>query len=69
MKKIVIYKDEWIDNPAFPDGRQSRVRTTLRAITPSGLFQGYYANGTLNDSEVRNLARYLEPSFTGYSIA
>lgn len=68
MKKIVIFCDEWVPSPTHPD-RQTKRRSILRSITPNATWQGYYKNGTLNDAEVKSLARILEPTFTGYYAA
>jgi hypothetical protein len=57
MRKIVIYKEV------------EGVKEILRSIQPSLNWQGYARNGSINDSEARNLARALEPSFTGYFLA
>ena len=62
MKKIVIYKD--VENV---NGKKER--HILRAIQPSYNWQGYTKNkNSMIDSEVRNLARALEPSFTGFYV-
>lgn len=61
MRKIVIFQDVEVDG--------KKVRNTLRAIQPTMEWQGYAKNGSTIDSEVRNLARYLEPKFTGYYLA
>jgi hypothetical protein len=61
MKKIVIFRD------SFATGK--RVRTILRAVRPDPTFVGYYKNGSLNDQEVKKLASYLEPGYSGYYIA
>jgi len=61
MKRIVIYRDSEV--------KGKRVRTVLRAIRPGSTWQGYSKNGSIIDSEVRNLARVLEPSFTGFYVA
>lgn len=61
MKKIVIFRDVEVNG--------KKTRQTLRAIQPSNMWQGFAKNGNTIDSEVRNLARYLEPSFTGYYTA
>jgi hypothetical protein len=61
MKKIVFFKDVEVNG--------KKVRKTLRAIQPSYMWQGYTKGGTIIDSEVKSLGRYLEPSFTGYYTA
>lgn len=61
MKKIVIYQDREVDG--------KKVRTILRSISPSPSWQGYSRSGTVIDSEARDLARTLEPSFTGFFIS
>ena len=63
MKKIVIYKD--VENV---NGKKEC--HILRSIQPSYEWQGYAKNkNSMIDSEVRNLARALEPSFTGFYVA
>lgn len=57
MKKIVIFKDEMIGN--------KKVRTTLRSITPGFEWQGYTKTGQVIDSEMKKLAKALEPGMTG----
>jgi hypothetical protein len=61
MKKISIYQDKEVEG--------KKVRQVLRIISPSFAWQGYAKNGSTIDSEVRNLARALEPRFTGYYVS
>jgi|APCry1669189665_1035243.scaffolds.fasta_scaffold00375_8 glucose-6-phosphate isomerase len=61
MKKIVIFKDHEVDG--------KKVRSILRAIKPSSLFIGFSKSGSPIDSEIKKLASYLEPAFTGYYTA
>lgn len=61
MKKIVIYQDREVNG--------KRVRFTLRSISPTEQWQGYTRGGSVIDSEAKNLAKYLEPSCSGYFIA
>ena len=63
MKKIVIFKDVVT---FLANGRQTKTRVVLRAITPGPTFCGFTKNGALIDAEVRKLCSYLEPKFTGY---
>ena len=59
MRKIVIFRKE----EGIPD------KIVLRAITPSAAWQGYTKAGAVIESEAKNLAQALEPSFTGYYLA
>lgn len=59
MRKIVIFRKE--------EGNPNKI--VLRSITPSPLWQGYTKAGAVIESEAKNLARALEPSFTGYYLA
>lgn len=59
MRKIVIFKKV--------EGNPNKI--ILRSITPSSLWQGYTKGGTVIEFEAKNLARALEPSFTGYYLA
>ena len=61
MKKIVIYQDREVNG--------KKTRFTLRSIAPSANWQGFTKTGNVIDSEAKNLARALEPNFTGYYSA
>jgi hypothetical protein len=61
MRKIVIFQDVEV--------KGKKVRQTLRAIQPMAGWQGYAKNGSVIDSEARNLARYLEPNNSGYFVS
>ena len=61
MKKLVIFRDYEVNG--------KRVRSILRAIKPSLAWDGYNENGSVRDSEAKNLAKYLEPTSTGYYMA
>ena len=61
MKKIVIYRDEIVNN--------KNVRTVLRAIRPMETSVCYGKNNQVNDREVKELAKYLEPTSNGYYMA
>jgi hypothetical protein len=61
MKKIVIFQDSEVN------GKKSRV--VLRSITPSIEWQGYSRSGLVIDAEAKNLAKYLEPTSTGYFVS
>ncbi len=61
MKRLVIYQDQEVE------GKKTRI--TLRTIKPYFSWQGYTKNGSVIESEARNLARALEPSFTGFYVA
>lgn len=67
MRKIVIFRDEFVEVKGAP--RAKRVRTVLRAIRPAANYSGFTKNGAPIDGEIKALARYLEPSFTGYYLA
>lgn len=66
MKKIVIFRDEFVEQS---NGKHKRVRHVLRAIRPDTNFVGFTKNGQPIDGEVKKLAKYLEPKFTGYYVA
>jgi hypothetical protein len=66
MRKIVIFRDEFVE---VKGARAKRVRHVLRAIRPSANYSGFTKNGAPIDSEIKALARSLEPSFTGYYLA
>lgn len=59
MRKIVIFKKV--------EGNPNKI--ILRSITPSLAWQGYTKSGTVIDADAKNLARALEPGFTGYYLA
>ena len=61
MKKIVIYRDEIVNN--------KNVRTVLRAIRPMETSVCYGKHNQVNDREVKELAKYLEPTSNGYYMA
>jgi len=61
MKKIVIYRDETVN--------EKKVRTTLRSIAPGPDFIGFTKNGNVIAGEVKKLCGYLEPSYTGFSVS
>lgn len=66
MKKIVIFRDEYVDQQ---NSKPKRVRTVLRTIRPDASFVGFTKSGQAIDGEIKTLAKYLEPKFTGYYIS